>query len=108
MVAMVVVVAVAVVTMGVGSDASAMEMGERLGEASAMVFGSEERRANGETEKEERRFRGEKHNKILLFFYNTVKSIILNIELYCSSIANFFVILLQYNSKHRIALFTLL
>ena len=29
-------------------------MGERLGEASAMVFGSEERRANGETEKEGR------------------------------------------------------
>ena len=33
------VVVVAVVTMGVGSDASAMEMGERLGEASAMEDG---------------------------------------------------------------------
>ena len=51
---MAVVVAVVVVTVGVGSDASAMEMGERLGEASAMVFGSKERRANGETKKEER------------------------------------------------------
>ena len=30
------VVAMAVVTVGVGSDASAMEIGERLGEASAM------------------------------------------------------------------------
>ena len=53
-----VVVAVAamavVVAVGVGSDASAMEMGERLSEASAIVFGFEERRANGETEKEER------------------------------------------------------
>ena len=93
--AMAVVVAVVVVTMGVGSDASAMEMGERLGEASAMVFGSEERRANGETEKEERRFRGEKDNKILLFFYNTVNSTILNIELYCSSIAKKFAIVLD-------------
>ena len=44
MAAMAVAVAVAVATVGVGSDASAMEMGERLGEA--MVFGSEERRAN--------------------------------------------------------------
>ena len=33
------VVAVAVVTVGVGSDASAMEMGERLGETSAMEDG---------------------------------------------------------------------
>ena len=33
------VVVVAVVTMGVGSDALAMEMGERLGEASAMEDG---------------------------------------------------------------------
>ena len=32
-------VAVAVVTGGVGSDASAMEMGERLGEASTMEDG---------------------------------------------------------------------
>ena len=32
-------VVVAVVTMGVGSDALAMEMGERLGEASAMEDG---------------------------------------------------------------------
>ena len=32
-------VVVAVVTVGVGSDASAMEMGERLGEASAMEDG---------------------------------------------------------------------
>ena len=39
MVVAVVVMAVAVVTMGVGSDASAMEMGERLGEASAMEDG---------------------------------------------------------------------
>ena len=51
--------------------------------------------ANGETEKEERDdFAGEKHNKILLFFYNTVNSTILCLELYCSSIANFFAILL--------------
>ena len=42
----------------------------------------------------ERRFRGEKHNKILLFFYNTVNSTILNIELYCSSIAKKFAIVL--------------
>ena len=35
-VAMAVIVAMAVVTVVVGSDASAMEMGERLGEASAM------------------------------------------------------------------------
>ena len=35
----VVVMAVAVVTMGVGSNVSAMEMGERLGEASAMEDG---------------------------------------------------------------------
>ena len=46
--AMAVVVAVVVVTMGVGSDASAMEMGERLGEASTMVFGSEQRREQTE------------------------------------------------------------
>ena len=38
-VAMAVVVTVAVVTVGVGSDASAMEMGERLGEASAVEDG---------------------------------------------------------------------
>ena len=35
----VVAMAVAVVTMGVGSNVSAMEMGERLGEASAMEDG---------------------------------------------------------------------
>ena len=35
----VVVMAVAVVTMGVGSNVSAMEMGERLGEASALEDG---------------------------------------------------------------------
>ena len=34
----------------------------------------------------ESRFRGIKHNKILLFFYNTVNSAILCLELYCSSI----------------------
>ena len=39
MVVAVVVMAVAVVTMGVGSNVSAMEMGERLGEASAMEDG---------------------------------------------------------------------
>ena len=64
---MAVVVAVAVVTVGVGSDVSAMEMGERLGEASAMVFGSEERRANGETEKEEREDFAEKN--IIKYYY---------------------------------------
>ena len=37
--AMAVVVVVAMVTVGVGSDASAMEMGERIGEASAMEDG---------------------------------------------------------------------
>ena len=39
MVVAVVVMAVAVVTMGVGSNVSAMEMGERLGEASTMEDG---------------------------------------------------------------------
>ena len=39
MVVAMVVIAVAAVTMGVGSDVSAMEMGERLGEASAMEDG---------------------------------------------------------------------
>ena len=39
MVVAVVVMAVAVVTMGVGSNVSAMEMGERLGEALAMKDG---------------------------------------------------------------------
>ena len=39
MVVAVVVMAVVVVTMGVGSNVSAMEMGERLGEASAMEDG---------------------------------------------------------------------
>ena len=39
MVVAVVVMAMAVVTMGVGSNVSAMEMGERLGEASAMEDG---------------------------------------------------------------------
>ena len=42
----------------------------------------------------ERRFRGEKHNKILLFFYITVNSAILGLELYCSSIAKKFAIVL--------------
>ena len=42
----------------------------------------------------ERRFRGKKHNKILLFVYNTVNSAILCLELYCSSIAKKFAILL--------------
>ena len=42
----------------------------------------------------ERRFRGKKHNKILLFFYNTVNIAILYLELYCSSIAKKFGILL--------------
>ena len=42
----------------------------------------------------ERRFRGEKHNKILLFFYNTVNNTILCLELYCSSIAKKFAIVL--------------
>ena len=67
--AMAMVVAVAVVTVGVGSDASAMEMGERLGEGSVMVFGFEERRANGETEKEEREdFAGKNIIKYYYFF----------------------------------------
>ena len=39
MAAMAVVMAMAVVTVDVGSDASTMEMGERLGEASAMEDG---------------------------------------------------------------------
>ena len=39
MVVAVVVMAMAVVTMGVGSNVSAMEMGERLGEASVMEDG---------------------------------------------------------------------
>ena len=42
----------------------------------------------------ERRFRGEKYNKILFFFYNTVNSTILCLELYCSSIAKKFAIVL--------------
>ena len=42
----------------------------------------------------ERRFRGKKHNKILLFFYNTVNSAILCLELYCNSITKKFAILL--------------
>ena len=45
-------------------------------------------------EGKERRFRGKKHNKILLFFYNTVNIAILYLELYCSSIAKKFAILL--------------
>ena len=45
-------------------------------------------------EGKERRFRGKKHNKILLFFYNTMNSAILCLELYCSSIAKKFAILL--------------
>ena len=45
-------------------------------------------------EGKERRFCGKKHNKILLFFYNTVNSAILCLELYCSSIAKKFAILL--------------
>ena len=45
-------------------------------------------------EGKERRFRGKKHNKILLFFYNTVNIAILYLELYCSSIAKNFAILL--------------
>ena len=72
MAAMAVAVAVAVATVGVGSDASAMEMGERLGEASTMVFGSKERRANGETKKEEREdYVGKNIIKYYYFFCNS-------------------------------------
>ena len=69
-------------------------MGERLGEASTMVFGFEKRREQMKKQRRKRRFRGKKHNKILLFFYNIVNSIILCLELYCSNIAKKFAIVL--------------
>ena len=60
-----------------------------------MVFGSEQRREQTEKQRRKReKIRGKKHNKILLFFYNTVNSAILCLELYCSSIAKKFAILL--------------
>ena len=49
----------------------------------------------------ERRFRGKKHNKILLLFYNTVNNAILCLELYCSSIAKKFAILLFNIPQYR-------